>query len=164
MDARSTVGAPGRNAASADRGHFRRSSHLLEPAMITRILGASVALGTIVLAGATYVDPLRAPDSLCLDGAVPVVWPLGDSGFVAQRLLNSHGQYLQFDADLPFVHEGVDIAACPGDPVYAVETGTVDLISDDGGLGYAYLLVRDDDEPALGWKYMHLKNIVVEED
>lgn len=131
--------------------------------MITRLFGSSVALGTIVLAGAMYVGPRRAPDSPCLDGPVPLVWPLGDTGFAAQRLLDSHGQFLQFDADPPFVHEGVDIAACPGDPVYAVEVGTVDLVSDDGGLGYAYVLVRDEDEPTSGWKYMHLKNIVVDE-
>lgn len=122
-----------------------------------------VALTPFAAAGAlaTRSTAIRA-DGLCEDGSIPVVWPLGATGFEPQRLLDSHGQFLQFGSDLAYVHEGIDIAACVGDEVYAVEDGTVDYVSDDGGKGWGYILVRDTDEPTLGWKYMHLTDIAVD--
>lgn len=131
--------------------------------MKSTILLASVT----VFAGISYFGkllpkPVLASSSeVCEDGPVPVVWPLGSTGFEPRSLLTSHGQYLQFGSGTPYVHEGIDIAACIGDEVYAVEDGTVVGYYDDGGMGYGEVVIRDADDPKRGWYYVHLKEIAV---
>lgn len=103
-----------------------------------------------------------AESEVCADGPVPIVWPLGPTGFEARTLLTSHGQFLQFGSDKPHVHVGIDIAACIGDEVYAVADGVVVDMFDDSGKGYGEVVIRDAVDPQLGWTYVHLTDIAVD--
>lgn len=121
----------------------------------------------IALAWSLPAPAAPAGDGVCAAGQVPVVWPVGKKRFEPRPLLDSHGQYLQFDTYPPYTHRGIDIDACEGDFVYAVEAGIVDFYKDDAGAGYGYLYVRDADGDTdetgspLGWKYQHLSDIQV---
>lgn len=106
-------------------------------------------------------------DAVCKDGPVPVVWPVGNDGFQPRRLYTSHAQYLDIDlASLPrnrFLHTGIDIGACPGEVVYAVEDGWVFRVggSDDPGTDTTQLFIVDSDEPHAMWIYQHLDEVWV---
>lgn len=111
---------------------------------------------------------MPAPDESCADGPVPVVWPLGDDGFRPRRLYDSHGQFLDVlhVPNSAFLHQGIDIGACPGEVVYAVEAGKVVYIggSTDPGADSRHLFVADADDPSASWLYQHLDEIWVGED
>jgi hypothetical protein len=108
----------------------------------------------------TTVSP--APQ-VCDEGPVPVVWPIGPDGFVARRLYDSHGQFLDLTGSDPFIHRGVDVAACVDDVVYAVEAGVVEYVYEDVGGDASQLYVSDSVDGSLGWYYMHLDKIYVVE-
>lgn len=130
--------------------------------MRLRVLIATSLAAPVAMTGALALRSSPGIDE-CEDGPVPVVWPLGPTGFDPMPLLSSHGQFLQFSTGSAYVHEGLDVAACVGDKVYAVEDGTVVDILDDGDKGYGYLIIRDSDSPEFGWAYVHLADIAVDE-
>lgn len=107
----------------------------------------------------------------CEQGQVPIVWPLG-TGFEPQRLLISHGQYLDLPPDqnapshsdlAPYLHAGIDVAACVGDEVYAVESGVVEYVGFGLTPGYNQVVIADLDEEDVGWSYLHLEAVFVAE-
>ena len=50
-------------------------------------------------------------------------WPLGPDGTIPRALYSTHVQFWSVSGD--FLHQGIDISACPREPVFAVEDGTV---------------------------------------
>lgn len=109
----------------------------------------------------------RRSDVDCSDGPAPVVWPLGDDGFQTRRLYDSHGQFLdiQKTVDSAYLHAGIDIAACPGEVVYAVQAGKVVYVggSTEPGTDSRHLFIVDDDDPTSAWLYQHLEEIWVDD-
>lgn len=133
---------------------------------VTFVLGAAMALA--LLARTRTAADAPSPVRTCANGQVPIPWPLGDSGFQARRLLTSHGQYLDLPLDdlgddwPPFLHRGIDLAACVGDEVYAIESGWVEDVSFGLVDGYNQVVIADDDEDDVGWSYLHLDTVHVE--
>ena len=125
-----------------------------------RTAWTSIALLTTLVAGSWAFAPGPTPaDDTCTDGQVPATWPLGP-GFEPQLLYDSHGQYLNFSGK-PYVHSGIDIAACIGDIAYACEAGRVVYVQYTLGDDANLVVVADSDEVDRGWQYMHLSEVFV---
>jgi hypothetical protein len=141
----------------------------LQPRPWLLIGGALLALGGAlvlrVLSPSAVVSAALEPGAgaAVATDEVPLVWPLGSDGYEPCELYDSHGQYM-YIADwyvTPSTHRGIDIGACPGDPVYAVAAGTVVEVQGEGGQ-YATVFVSDGDSADVAWKYQHLDEIVVD--
>jgi hypothetical protein len=89
-------------------------------------------------------------------------WPLGPDGDVPRSLYSTHGQYWK-TGPKPHLHEGVDISACPREPVFAVEDGTV-VYSKFSPSNYQYqeLIVSRGDDLTQGVRYLHLGTSLVD--
>lgn len=116
-----------------------------------------------------FAASANSQERYCEEGQVPITWPLGDTGLQPRRLLISHGQFLDLPEDdlgddwPPFVHRGIDLAACVDEEVFAIEAGWVEDVSFGEVEGYNQVVIADDDEEDVGWSYLHLENVYVAE-
>jgi hypothetical protein len=88
----------------------------------------------------------------------PPVWPLGPDGSIARVLYSTHGQYVDVGYGA-FAHEGIDIAAAPNEPVYAIAAGLVVYSSvgdSDAKSLYQELIVSSGEDLSRGVRYLHL--------
>jgi len=89
-------------------------------------------------------------------------WPLGPDGDVPRSLYSTHGQFWK-TGPKPHLHEGIDISACPREPVFAIEDGTVVYrkVSRTNNQ-YQELIVSRGGDLAQGLRYLHLGSILVD--
>jgi hypothetical protein len=126
----------------------------------------------MLAAAALVLLPVRSPSgtsaasgsqSICEPDRGPVVWPLGFDGFEPRELYHTHGQFECYEGWLHArAHQGIDIAACEGDRVFAVAPGKVVWVVDIPGYVYNAVYVEGDD--GQGIKYQHFSEIAVEVD
>ena len=133
--------------------------------MIARKLAQSRSWAVIACAPLAYVglttlgaSPLREP------AAEPssveyLSWPLGADGSIPRALYSTHGQYWKLGSADAYLHQGLDISACPREPVFAVEAGTVvhkSFASTGGDPQYQELIISRGSDFTHGIRYLHL--------
>jgi len=84
--------------------------------------------GTLALVVVAPLALLTRGSAVSVDPRQPAVvdyasWPLGPDGDIPRALYSTHGQLWSVSGD--FLHQGIDISACPREPVFAVEAGIV---------------------------------------
>jgi Peptidase family M23 len=123
---------------------------------------AAVVAPLALLASHPAGPPLAATVGPEPPAAASLSWPLGTDGS-PRSLYSTHGQFWFLQKDRPYLHQGIDISACPGEPVYAVESGTVVASTCRPGSSYQYqtLIISRGADFANGIKYMHLGSSTV---
>jgi hypothetical protein len=117
-------------------------------------IGAALAAAGLVASAAA-----PAPVQTLGGGGPKVLWPLG-TGHEPLQIPNAYGQFQQYGGSTVDYHDGIDIAAAPGESVYALEAGTVMYVDGDHAnpQGYA-VAVESADRPGTGFYYVHLAPI-----
>lgn len=113
-----------------------------------------VAWALAGVASAAWLAAAPAPQG----ADAPLAWPLGPDGSIARVLYSTHGQYLDVGYGA-FAHEGIDIAAAPNEPVYAIADGLVvySSVGDSGAKAlYQELIVSIGEDLSRGIRYLHL--------